>query len=289
MNKKENEIIVFRGKNIRRIWYEDKWFFSVMDVVGVLTGSNKPRDYWYRLKQRELESSGVQLSTFCRQLKLKSSDGKEYETDCADTEGIFRIIQSIPSKKAEPFKRWLAKVGYERIQEIENPELAQERMKELYELKGYSKDWIDKRLRGIAIRQDLTDEWKNRGLKQEIEYAILTNEISKATFDKTIDEYKELKGLDEENLRDHMDELELIFGMLGEKVATEITISKDADGFQECAVAAKQGGEVAGNARKEAEYKIGRSVVSEENYLDLNEKRKKRKKKKIKVLVKNER
>ena len=212
-------------------------------------------------------------------MKLIAEDGKLRETDCADTEGIFRIIQSIPSKKAEPFKRWLARVGYERIQEIEDPELAQERMKKIYELKGYSKDWIDKRIRGIAIRQNLTDEWKNREIKEEIEYAILTNEISKATFGKTVEEYKEFKKLKKENLRDHMDELELIFGMLGEKVATEITINKDSQGFDECTLAAKQGGEVAGNARKEAEEKIGRSLVSENNFLDAPEKIKKKEKK----------
>ena len=270
-DKSETHIAIFNGKAIRRKLVKDNWFFSVVDIIGVLTESEDPNDYWYRLKKREKESSGIKLSTFCRQLKLKSGDGKEYETDCADTEGIFRIIQSIPSKKAEPFKRWLAKVGYERIQEIEDPELAQERMKKLYELKGYSKDWIDKRLRGIAIRQNLTDEWKNRDINEEIEYAILTNEISKATFGKTVEEYKALKKLKRENLRDHMDELEIIFSMLGEKVTTEITINKDAQGFIECAVAAKQGGEVAGNARKEAEEKIGRSVVSEENYLDAPE------------------
>ena len=161
-----DDIIVFRGKNIRRVFYDDRWFFSVVDIVGALTESINSRDYWYRLKVREFESSKTELSTFCRQLKLKSGDGKEYETDCADTEGVFRIIQSIPSKKAEPFKKWLAKVGYERIKEIDNPELAQERMKELYEKKGYSKDWIDKRLRGILVRQDLTDEWKIRGIIQ---------------------------------------------------------------------------------------------------------------------------
>jgi len=277
--EQDTHIAIFNGKAIRRKLVGDKWFFSVVDVVGALTDSADANDYWYRLKQREKEGSETELSTFCRQLKLKSGDGKEYETDCADTEGIFRIIQSITSKKAEPFKRWLAKVGYERIQEIENPELAQERMKELYEKKGYSKEWIDKRLRGIAIRQNLTDEWKNRGLKEEIEYAILTNEISKATFGKTVEEYKELKKLKRENLRDHMDELEIIFSMLGEKVTTEITVNKDAQGFVECAVAAKQGGEVAGNARKEAEEKIGRSVVSEDNYLDIPEKLKKKKKK----------
>ncbi|MEK6823501.1 MAG: Bro-N domain-containing protein [Nanoarchaeota archaeon] len=180
MEKDETHIAIFKGNAIRRKFVDDKWFFSVIDIIGILTESTDPNDYWYRLKKRELESSEVELSTFCRQLKLKSGDGKEYSTDCADTEGIFRIIQSIPSKKAEPFKRWLAKVGYERIQEIENPELAQERMKKLYGQKGYSKDWIEKRLRGIAIRQELTDEWKNRGIKEEIEFAILTNEISQA-------------------------------------------------------------------------------------------------------------
>ena len=202
----ETHIAIFNGKSIRRKLVNNEWFFSVIDIVGVLTESTDPNDYWYRLKQREQEASGIELSTFCRQLKLKSGDSKEYETDCADTEGIFRIIQSIPSKKAEPFKRWLAKVGYERVQEIENPELAQERMKQLYEQKGYSKDWIEKRLRSIAIRQELTDEWKNRGVQEDIEFAILTNEISKAAFGKTVEEYKEFKKLKRENLRDHLDD-----------------------------------------------------------------------------------
>ncbi|MGV8152621.1 MAG: BRO-N domain-containing protein [Candidatus Nanoarchaeia archaeon] len=288
--KKESEpthIAIFNGKAIRKKLVEDKWFFSVVDVVEALTESEKPRDYWYRLKQREQESSGIELSTFCRQLKIKSSDGKEYETDTADTEGIFRIIQSIPSKKAEPFKKWLAKVGYERVKEIEDPSLAQERMKELYEQKGYSKDWIDKRLRGIAIRQNLTDEWDLRGIEKDREYAILTNEISKATFGKTVEEYKKLKKLDKENLRDHMDDLELIFSMLGERVATEITVNKDAIGFDECSVAARQGGEVAGNARKEAEEKIGRSIVNDDNFLDSPEKIKKKKKKRAIDFIEN--
>ena len=179
---KDNALVVFEGKNIRRIWYSEEWYFSVVDVVGVLTDSADAKDYWYRLKQREAKSSGVELSTFCRQLKLQSKDGKYYETDCANTERIFRIIQSIPSKKAEPFKLWLARVGYERVQEIENPELAQDRAKGYYELKGYPKDWIDKRLRGIAIRQELTNEWKNRGVDERREYSILTNEISLSTF-----------------------------------------------------------------------------------------------------------
>ncbi len=282
MNEEKNEthIAIFKGKTIRRKLVDNKWFFSVVDIVGVLSESTIPKRYWSDLKIK-LKEEGFESYDKIVQLKLKSGDGKEYETDCADTEGIFRIIQSIPSKKAEPFKRWLAKVGYERIQEIENPELAQERMKKLYELKGYSKDWIDKRLRGIAIRQNLTDEWKNRDVKEEIEYAILTNEISKATFGKTVEEYKKIKKLDKENLRDHMDDLELIFGMLGEKVTTEITITKNTQGFDECSVAARQGGEVAGNARKEAEEKIGRPVVSEENYLSLDENIKKKKKKKV--------
>jgi len=286
MNKKESEthIAIFNGRIIRRKLVDDKWFFSVVDIVGILADSEDPRNYWKVLRHR-LSKEGSEVVTKCNRLKLTAEDGKLRETDCADTESIFRIIQSIPSKKAEPFKRWLAKVGYERIQEIENPELAQERMKKLYELKGYSKDWVDKRLRGIAIRQNLTDEWKNRGLKKEIEYAILTNEISKATFGKTIEEYKKIKNLDKENLRDHMNELELIFGMLGEKVTTEITINKNAEGFVECTVAAKQGGDVAGNARKEAEEKIGRSIVSEDNFLLAPEKKKKKRKKKIEVIL----
>jgi len=286
MEKEDNatHIAIFNGKSIRRKLVDDKWFFSVVDVIRVLTESIKPRDYWYRLKKRELESSGIKLSTFCRQLKLKSGDGKEYETDCADTEGIFRIIQSIPSKKAEPFKRWLAKVGYERIQEIEDPELAQERMKQIYELKGYSKDWIEKRLRGIAIRQELTDEWKQRGIQERKEFAILTNEISQAAFGKTVEEYKEFKKLKRENLRDHMDDLELIFSMLGEAATTKIAKSKDVQGLGENKTAAKHGGEVAGNARRELELKTEESVLSEDNFLEEKEKHaRKKKKRKIRL------
>ena len=190
MSNKETALVVFEGKNFRKTWYNNEWYFSVVDVIFALTDSLDPKDYWYKLKKREKESSGIELSTICRQLKLKSSDGKKYETDCANVETMFRIIQSVPSPKAEPLKRWLAQVGYERIQEIEDPELAQDRAKEYYELKGYPKDWIDKRVRGIAIRQELTDEWKNRGIKEDKDFAILTNEISKATFDKTVEEYK---------------------------------------------------------------------------------------------------
>ncbi|MEK6949625.1 MAG: Bro-N domain-containing protein [Nanoarchaeota archaeon] len=282
------ELAVFQGKKIRRIWHNDEWHFSVVDIVAALTDSADAKDYWYRLKQREKESSGIELSTFCRQLKLAASDGKYYETDCANTEAIFRIIQSIPSKKAEPFKRWLAKVGYERVQEIENPELAQKRMKELYKQKGYSDDWIEKRVRGIAIRDELTDEWKKRGVETDKEYAILTAEISKATFGLTPSEYQKLKGLKKENLRDHMNDLELIFSMLGERVTTEITKSKDAQEFDECSDAAKEGGEVAGNARKDAERRIGKSIVTSENYLENQEKDKRKRLEESKKRIKTQ-
>ena len=201
-----NSLVVFQDKKIRRAWHNNEWFFSVVDVVAALTDSADPKDYWYRMKKREFEASGIELSTFCRQLKLPSADGKYYETDCANTESLFRLIQSIPSKKAEPFKLWLAQVGYERVQEIENPELAQKRMKEFYKQKGYSEDWIEKRVRGIAIRDELTDEWKKRGVETDKEYSILTAEISKATFGLTPSEYQKLKGLKKENLRDHMND-----------------------------------------------------------------------------------
>lgn len=213
--------MVFQDKKIRRIWHDNKWYFSVVDVIAALTDSTTPRRYWGKVKDREFDK--IELSPIWVRLKLPSSDGKQYETDCAHTESMFRIIQSVPSKKAEPFKIWLAKVGFERIQEIDDPELAQKRMKELYRSKGYSEDWIEKRVRGIAVRQELTDEWKDRGVTEEKEFAILTNEISVATFGETVEEYKKLKGLKQQNLRDHMNDLELIFNMLGEKVTTEIT------------------------------------------------------------------
>lgn len=261
-----NALVAFQDKKIRRIWHNDEWYFSVVDVVVALTDSSNPRNYWNMLKKREAEH-GVELSTICVQLKLKSTDGKFYATDCANTESMFRIIQSIPSKKAEPFKRWLAKVGYDRVQEIENPELAQKRMKELYKAKGYSEDWIEKRVRGIAIRDELTDEWGKRGVKTKKEYSILTAEISKATFGLTPSEYKRFKGLKRENLRDHMDDLELIFTMLGDASTTKIARKKDALGFDENKDAAKGGGTVAGVARKELEKRSGERVVTSENYL----------------------
>ncbi len=263
----QGKIVVFGTKRIRRIWHEEQWFFSVVDIVGALTDSPNPRDYWYRMKRREKESSGVELSTFCRQLKLTSADGKSYMTEAVNTEGAFRIIQSIPSPKAEPFKRWLAQVGYQRVQEIENPELAQQRMKELYQEKGYPADWIEKRMRSIAIRDELTEEWKQRGIKEQKDFAILTAEISKATFGLTPTQYKDLKGLQRENLRDHMTDLELIFTMLGEAATTEIARNRDAQGFVPNKAAARDGGTIAGNARRQLEHKSGKRVVTRQNYL----------------------
>lgn len=271
----QNKIVVFENKNIRRLWHNNEWWFSVVDIVAVLTAQAddlKARKYWNKLAQR-LREEGSEVVKNCHQLKLLAPDGKMRETDCANTEGIFRIIQSIPSPKAEPFKRWLAKVGYERVQEIENPELAQERMKQLYEQKGYPKDWIDKRLRGIAIRQNLTDEWKERGITESNDFAILTAEISRATFGLTPQQYKQLKGLEKENLRDHMTDLELLFTMLGERVTTEISQKEKPDTFDKNKKVAKRGGGVAGKARKEAEKELGRPVSTSENYLDNQEKK----------------
>lgn len=267
-NLSENQIVVFNDRTIRRIFIDNLWWFSVIDVIQTLTDSANPRDYWYKMKLRILNEDGTELSTFCRQLKLKSSDGKSYATDCANTESLFRIIQSIPSPKAEPFKRWLAKVGYERIQEIEDPELASQRAREIYKAKGYSDSWIEKRMRGIQIRSELTEEWKNRNVGGNTEYAILTGEISKATFGMTPSEYKDFKGLDKQNLRDHMTDLELIFTMLGEASTTEIARNKDAQEFKENKKAARAGGEVAGNARKDLEMKSGKKVITSQNYLD---------------------
>ncbi|MDY6327531.1 MAG: Bro-N domain-containing protein [Bacteroidales bacterium] len=262
-------IKLFQNKKIRSVWNdeEEQWYFSVVDVVAALTDSPNPRQYWRKMKDRDLRE--FQSYPFWVQLKLASSDGKKYATDCANIKGLFRIIQSIPSPKAEPFKLWLSQVGYERMLEIENPELAQERMKELYEKKGYPKDWIDKRIRGIAIRQNLTDEWKKRGITEERDYAILTAEISKATFGMTPSEYKEFKGLTKknQNLRDHMDDLELIFTMLGERVTTEISQKEEPETFDESKKIAKRGGNVAGVARKETEKELGRSVSTPMNYL----------------------
>ena len=265
----ETKIVIFKNQEIRKTFYKNEWWFSVIDVVKAITDSLNARDYWFKMKIRVKEEDGIQLSTICRQLKLVATDGKKRATDCANTEGIFRMIQSIPSPKAEPFKRWLAKVGYERVQEIENPELATKRTRMLYKLKGYSEDWIEKRMRGIAIREELTDEWKNRGASEHRDYEILTAEISKATFGITPAQYKKLKKLKRENLRDHMDDFELIFTMLGERSTTEIHRTENSLGVKKLKSDAYAGGKIAGDARKQLEKKLGRSVVSKKNYLNV--------------------
>ncbi|RPH32849.1 MAG: phage antirepressor protein [Bacteroidales bacterium] len=275
-----SNIKLFESKQIRTEWNEvnQKWYFAIIDVVETLTESNNPRRYWSDLK-RKLNSEGFsQLYEIIVQLKMISSDGKKYLTDCADAKGLLRIIQSIPSPKAEPFKQWLAQVGSDRLDEIENPEIATQRTRELYKLKGYPDNWIEKRMRSIAIREELTEEWKNRGIKEHAEYAILTAEISKATFGLTPSEYKRLKALKSQNLRDHMTDLELIFSMLGEASTTKVTRAKNAKGFIENRVAARIGGKIAGNALKELEKESGEKVITSENYLPENEKTKELKK-----------
>lgn len=272
MVNKEKSLIVFQGREVRRTRFNDEWWFVATDIVGVLTDSRDPKGYLKDMRRRD-EGFTEGWRHIATPLPIKTRGGKQ-KLNCVSIKGAFRLIQSIPSKKAEPFKRWLAKVGYERVQEIENPGLAQKRMKELYRTKGYSDDWIEKRVRGITIRDELTDEWDQRGVKKEKEYAILTAEISKATFGLTPSEYKKFKGLKRENLRDHMDDLELIFTMLGEASTTKIARKKDARGFVENKDAAKRGGTVAGVARKELEKESSERVVSEENYLHLVEEKK---------------
>ena len=265
-----SNIKLFQDRKIRSVWdeTEQQWYFSVVDVVAALTDSVNPTDYLKKMRKRD-ESLAAYLGTNCPQVEMMTESGKRRKVLAANIKGLFRIIQSIPSSKAEPFKLWLAQVGYDRIQEIENPELAQERMKELYEQKGYPKDWIDKRLRGIAIRQNLTDEWKERGNTEKSDYAILTAEISNATFGLTPSEYKKYKGLmkKNQNLRDHMSDLELIFTMLGERVTTEISQKEKPDTFIENKQVAQRGGNVAGVAREQAEKELGRSIVSNQNFL----------------------
>jgi DNA-damage-inducible protein D len=265
--EQNTKIAFFRGKKIRKVIKDNEWWFSVVDVVQILTDSENARDYWFKMKIRVRGDDGIELSTVCRQLKLEAPDGKMRETDCANTEGIFRIIQSIPSPKAEPMKRWLAKVGYERVKEIEDPELATKRTRMLYKLKGYPDSWIEKRMRGIAIREELTDEWQNRGAREEKDYEILTAEISQATFGITPKKHKKIKNLKRENLRDHMDDFELIFTMLGERSTTEIHRVEDSKGMEKLKSDAKSGGDIAGIARKKLEKRIGRPVVSGKNFL----------------------
>jgi DNA-damage-inducible protein D len=264
----DTKIAVFKGKEVRKIIHNNEWWFSIIDVIEALTKNERPRKYWNDLKKKLIDEGFFEVSDKIGQLKMVAPDGKLRLTDCANTETMFRVIQSIPSPKAEPFKRWLAKVGYERVQEIEDPELATKRTRALYKAKGYSDNWIEKRMRGIAIRDELTDEWQKRGVREASEYAILTAEISKAAFDMTPSEYKKHKKLKRENLRDHMTDLELIFSMLGEASTTEIARTRDARGFDENKDAAKDGGGVAGRARKDLEKKSGRKVISEQNYLD---------------------
>jgi hypothetical protein len=269
----ETRLVVFKDKQIRRTLYNNEWWFSVSDIVFALTDSEDTRQYIKKMRKRD-PSLDAKWGTICTPLGILAPDGKIRKTNCANTEGIFRIIQSIPSPKAEPFKRWLAKVGYERVQEIEDPELATDRTRALYRAKGYSDAWIEKRMRGIAVRAELTQEWKNRGIKEEPEYAILTSEISKAAFGMTPAEYKKHKGLERENLRDHMKDLELIFSMLGEAATTEIARKQDAQGFSENKTAARKGGRIAGDAREKLELETGASVVSSDNYLDAPESQK---------------
>ena len=275
-----SNIKLFEEKKVRSVYneQEEKWYFSVIDVIQVLTDSTVPKRYWSDLKKK-LSKEGSQAYDKIVHLKMTAEDGKNRVTDTADTETMLRLIQSIPSPKAEPFKQWLAQVGAERIAEIENPELAQARIRETYKAKGYSDEWIDKRIRGILVRDELTNEWKQRGVKEGKEYAILTAEISKATFGIIPSEYKKLKGLTKatENLRDHMTDLELIFTMLGEASTTEIAKNRNAKGFVENHKAAKAGGNVAGNARKELEKKSGKKIVSKENFKQLTESPKKKK------------
>ncbi|MBR3594843.1 Bro-N domain-containing protein [Candidatus Saccharibacteria bacterium] len=272
--KPKNSIALFEQKEIRKVWDSEKerWFFSVVDVVEVLTESDKPRDYWYRLKKRASEEEKVELSTICRQLKMRSTDGKLYKTDAADTEGILRIIQSIPSKKAEPFKRWLARVGRERIDEINDPELAAKRMRDIYKAKGYSEVWIEQRERGIAARHRLTEEWNNRGATSGRDFAILTNEIYKGGFGLDAKEYKEYKNLSrEQNLRDSMTPMELVLTNLGEVTAAELHRKNESYGVKELKNDTKNAGGVVKMAREAAEERIGAPVVSKQNYLELTE------------------
>ncbi len=261
------KITLFEKREVRRVWHENQWWFAITDVIAILIDNERPRKYWNDLKRKLQHEGYAEVSEKIGQLKMQAHDGKFYQTDTANTETILRIIQSIPSPKAEPFKRWLARIGKERIDEINDPELAMERMRQLYEKKGYSKEWVDKRVRGIAVRQDLTKEWQQRGANKSIEFAILTNEIMQGAFDMKVEDYKNLKGLDKENLRDHMNDIELILTMLAEATTTKIHKDRDSQGLPKLKKDAKDGGTVAGRTRKDIEHVSGKKVISTKNYL----------------------
>lgn len=261
----DTKIALFEKREVRKVWYENEWWFVVEDIVFILTESKNPKDYLNKMRRRDPELSKG-YGQFVHPLSIDTAGGKQ-KINCVNTVGALRIIQSIPSPKAEPFKRWLAKVGKERIDEINDPELAMERMRLIYEKKGYPKDWIEKRVRGIAVRQDLTKEWQERGANKSIEFAILTNEIMQGAFDMKVDEYKDLKGLDKENLRDHMNDLELILTMLAEATTTKIHQDRDSKGFPKLKKDAKDGGAVAGRTRKDIEQVSGKKVITNKNYL----------------------
>ncbi len=268
--KQESSIILFDQKEVRRYWdeEEEEWYFSIIDIVNILTDSTNPRRYWSDMKSK-LKQEGSEVYENIVQLKLPASDGKKYNTDCFNTEDLLRTIQSIPSPKAEPFKVWLAKVGYERIEETEDPELAFDRAMQIYLKKGYSREWVNQRLKSIEVRKELTDEWEERGVKKGLEYAILTNEITEAWANKNVKEYKKFKRLKKQNLRDNMTNLELVLNMLAEASTTEISKKKKPNNFVENKIVAREGGHVAGTARKEIESKTGESIVSPDNAGDL--------------------
>ena len=272
--KKENtKIALFEGRKVRRVWHKDEWWFVIVDIIAILTDSVDPAGYIKDMRRRdeELSKGWGQIAT---PLAVETAGGKQ-KINCANTEGALRIIQSIPSPKAEPFKRWLAKVGHERIKEIENPELAADRARKIYRAKGYPESWIEKRMRGIEVRETLTNEWKNRGAREGIEYAILTNEILQGTFEMSAEDYKKFKGLKRENLRDHMDDLELILTMLGEATTTRIHKDRDSKGFERLKSDAKEGGEVAGRTRKDIEGRTGKRIARKKNFLVLKNKKRK--------------
>lgn len=272
MKDKQSGVALFEKRHVRRVWHEEQWWFSIVDVVQILSESSIPRRYWADLKRKLIAEGYSELYEKIVQLKMQSSDGKYYVTDTANTETMLRIVQSIPSPKAEPFKRWLAKIGKERLDEINNPELAMQRMRELYEKKGYPKEWVEKRVRGIAVRQDLTREWQERGVKESVEFAILTDEIMHGTFGMKVQDYKDYKNLDKENLRDHMNDIELILTMLAEATTTKLHKDRDSKGMSKLKKDAKDGGAIAGRTRKDIEKTSKKKVVSKENYLPSSKK-----------------